>query len=251
MKKLTALIPTGNEINNIKEVIASVSFADEILVVDGYSTDGTYEVAQKYATRVLRREYKYSSSQKNWAIPQSKYDWILIVDTDERVTPELKEEIQKLLKNPPKEFNAYWIGRNNYFMGEKVHYSGWRNDKVIRLFKKNYCKYEDKYVHAKLIVDGKVSRLKNKLYHNTFKTLDKHIEKLNRYASLQAKDYENNTLKITPYHFFIKPTWAFFKHYIIQSGFRDGIIGLTIAYLRGYSVFMRYLKLWLNRKNRN
>lgn len=249
MKKLTALIPVGNEINNIKEVITSVSFADEILVVDSYSTDGTYEIAKKHATRVLRREYKYSSSQKNWAIPQSKNDWILIVDADERVTPELKEEILELLKNPPKEFNAYWIGRNNYFMGEKVHYSGWRNDGVIRLFKKDYCKYEDKHVHAKLIVNGKVSKLKNKLYHNSYTTLDKYIEKLNRYASLQAKDYQHHTLRLTPYHFFIKPTWAFFKHYIIQSGFRDGLIGLTISYLRGYSVFMRYLKLWLIRKN--
>ena len=247
MKKLTVLIPVGNEINNIEEVINSVSFADEILVADSYSIDGTYEIAKKLATKVIRRDYQYSSSQKNWAIPQAKYNWILIVDADERVTVELKEEIQELLKNPPKEYNAYWIGRNNYFMGEKVNYSGWRNDGVIRLFKKDYCKYEDKYVHAKLIVNGKVSKLKNKLYHNTYTTLDKHIEKLNRYASLQAKDYQNHTLRLTPYHFFIKPAWAFFKHYIIQMGFRDGLIGFTIAYLRGYSVFIRYVKLWLIR----
>ena len=250
MEKLTALIPVGNEIHNIKEVINSVNFADEILVVDSYSNDGTYEVAEKYATKVIRREYQYSSSQKNWSIPQAKYSWVLIVDADERVTPELKEEIQEILKNPNEEYNAYSIVRNNHFMGKKVYYSGWRNDKVIRLFKKDYCKYEDKYVHAKLLVNGKVSKLTNKLYHNTSRSMDVYIEKLNRYASLQAKDYEKHTSKLTPYHFVIKPAWTFFKHYIIQSGFRDGFIGLTISYLRGYSVYMRYLKLWLIRKKK-
>ena len=249
MNKLTALIPVGNEIHNIKDVIISVNFADEILVVDSYSTDGTYEVAKKYATKVIRREYLYSSSQKNWAIPQAKYNWILIVDADERVTPKLREEIQKILKNPSKKFNAYWIGRNNHFMDKKVNYSGWRNDGVIRLFKKDFCKYEDKYVHAKLLVNGRISRLKNKLHHNTYINLDKHIEKLNRYASLQAKDYDQHTSKITLFHFIIKPIWSFFKHFIIQSGFRDGVVGLTISYLKGYSVFMRYVKLWLIRKN--
>ena len=218
MNKLTAIIPTGNEIHNIEAVIASVDFADEILVVDSYSTDGTYEKAQQLATKVIRRDYEYSASQKNWAIPQAQHEWILLVDADERVTPELKAEIQKILGNPPQDIVAYWIGRMNHFMGERVHYSGWRNDKVIRLFKRDYCKYEDKNVHAEIIANGSIGQLKNKLYHNTYITFDKYVEKMNRYATWQAKDYDKKTGRLTPYHFVIKPFWGFFKYYIVNSG---------------------------------
>ena len=250
MQKLTAIIPTGNEIHNIEAVIASVNFADEILVVDSFSIDGTFEKAQELATKVIRREYQYSASQKNWAIPKAKHEWVLLVDADERVTPELEQEIKEILSKPENDIVAYWIGRNNHFMGERVKFSGWRNDKVIRLFKRDLCKYEDKQVHAEIIADGTVSSLKNKLYHNTYTTFDAYVEKMNRYASWQAKDYDKKTGKLTPYHFAIKPFWGFFKHYIVQSGCRDGVIGLTIGYMQGYVIFMRYVKLWLLRRNR-
>ncbi len=251
MQKLTALIPTGNEIHNIEAVIESVNFADEILVVDSLSSDGTFEIAEKLAHKVIRRDYEYSASQKNWAIPQAKHEWILLVDADERVTPELKEEILKILENPPEDIVAYWIGRMNHFMGERVYFSGWKNDSVIRLFKRDYCKYQDKHVHAEIIADGKVGRLKEKFYHNTYTTFNTYMEKLNRYASWQAKDYDKKTGALSPYHFVIKPLWGFFKHYIIQGGFRDGVVGLTIGYVQGYTIFMRYVKLWLLRKGRD
>lgn len=250
MEKLTAIIPTGNEINNIEEVIASVSFADEILVVDSFSTDGTYEKAQKLATKVLQRDFNYPASQKNWAIPQAAHEWVLLLDADERVTPELRGEIQKTLENPPEAIVGFWIGRINHFMGKRVNYSGWRNDKVVRLFKKSHCRYEDKHVHEEIITNGKLGRLKNKLHHNTYVSLDKYIEKMNRYATWQAKDYDKATGKLTAYHFIIKPFWGFFKHYIVQGGFRDGVVGLTIGYVQGYTVFMRYAKLWLLRRKR-
>jgi glycosyltransferase involved in cell wall biosynthesis len=251
MKKLTAIIPVGNEVHNIEAVIASVDFADEILVVDSFTTDGTFELAEKLATKVIRRPFDYPASQKNWAIPQAKHEWILLLDADERVTPELKAEILDILKNPDPNIVAYWIGRMNHFMGERVHYSGWRNDKVIRLFKRDVCRYEEKHVHEEIIADGPVGKLKNKLYHNTYISLDKYIEKMNKYATWQAKDYDKKTRTLTPYHFVIKPFWGFFKHYIIQSGFRDGVIGLTIGYIQGYVVFMRYVKLWLLRRQRD
>ena len=251
MNKLTAIIPTGNEIHNIEDAIKSVDFADEILVVDSFSNDGTYEKAQELATIVIRREYQYSASQKNWASPQATNEWILLLDADERVTPELKKEIQEVLQSVPKDVVAFWMGRNNHFMGERVKYSGWKNDKVIRLFKRDFCKYEDKHVHAEIIADGGIRKLKNKLYHNTYVSLDKYLEKMNRYATWQAKDYDKKTGPLTPYHFIIKPFWGFFKHYFLQSGFRDGVIGLTIGYIQGYTVFMRYVKLWLLRRNRN
>tara|TARA_Y100000766_G_scaffold121294_1_gene104182 strand:+ start:3333 stop:4088 length:756 start_codon:yes stop_codon:yes gene_type:complete len=249
MKKLSVIIPVGNEIHNIKDVISSIDFADEIIVVDSFSNDGTYEEANKLPIKVIRRKYEYSSSQKNWAIPQAKYDWILLVDADERVSKELKNEIIEVLSLEQDEIAAYWIGRENYFINKKVNFSGWQNDGVIRLFKRDLCRYEDKYVHAKLLVKGKVKKLKNKLIHNTYTDINSHIKKLNRYAFLQAKDYDKITGNLNIYHFVIKPYWAFFKHYIIQLGFLDGITGLIISFLRCYSVFMRYVNLWLIRRN--
>lgn len=248
---VTAIIPVGNEIHNIEAVIASVDFADEILIVDSNSTDGTYEKSLELATRVIRRDFNYPASQKNWAIPQAKHEWIILLDADERVTPALKEEILDVLKNPPKDGTVgYWIGRKNHFMGQRVHHSGWKNDKVIRLFKRDFCRYENKNVHEEIIAQGKLRRLKNKLYHDTYITLDVYLEKMNKYAWWQAKDYDEKTGKLTGFHFVLKPMWSFFKHYIIQGGFRDGVVGITIAYIQGYTVFMRYAKLWLLRKNR-
>jgi hypothetical protein len=246
--KLTALITCGNEIHNIEAVIKSVDFADEILVADSYSSDGTYEKALEMASKVIRREYEYAASQKNWAIPQASHEWILLVDADERVTPELREEILSILKNPPSNIVGYWIGRRNYFMGKRIYYSGWKNDKVIRLFKGAHCRYEDKYVHEEINASGAIGSLYHKFEHNTFVTLNDYIEKMNRYADYQAKDYDKKTGKLNPYHFVLKPIWRFLKHYFIQGGFLDGVAGLSIAYIQSYAVFMRYVKLWLLRK---
>jgi len=249
--KLTALIPAGNEIHNIEEVIKSVDFADEILVADSYSSDGTYVKALEMATRVIRREYEHSASLKNWAIPQASHEWILLVDADERVTPELRDEVLSILKNPSNDIVGYWIGRINYFMGERVHHSGWKNDKVIRLFKRDHCRYEDKFVHSEIIAHGKVGTLKNKFTHNTYVSLNKYIEKMNRYADYQAKDYDQITGRLTPYHFVFKPLYRFLKHFVIQRGYKDGVVGFSIAYIQSYGIFMRYIKLWLLRREKN
>ena len=171
-----------------------------------------------------------------------------MVDADERVTPELKSEVIEKLKNPSiNKKEGYWIPRTSRFMGKDVRFGGW-NDKVIRLFKKE-CRYEDKQVHAEIVDDGNIGFLKSKLYHDTYITMDKHMEKLNRYATYQANDYNKRTGTLTPFHFIIKPLWRFSKHYIIQGGFRDGVVGLVIAYNHSYSVFMRYVKIWLLRRN--
>lgn len=248
MEKLTAIIITKDEILNIESVINSVHFADEIIVVDSFSKDGTFEKALELDVTVIQRQFSYHAEQKNWAIPQAKHGWVLIVDADERVTPELQKEIIEVLSTNQKDV-AFWIGRMNHFMGKRVNYSGWRNDKVIRLFKRDFCLYNNRRVHEEIVAKGSVGHLKCKLSHNTYTTMDAYIEKMNRYASKQAEDYDTKTGKLTPYHFVIKPIWGFIKHYIVQSGFRDGFIGLTIGFIQGYVIYMRYVKLWLLRRN--
>jgi glycosyltransferase involved in cell wall biosynthesis len=246
---ITAIIPAYNEAHNIVEVLKSVDFCNEIILVDSNSTDNTVELAKPYFDKLLTREYIHSASQKNWAIPQATNDWILLVDADERVTPALKEEIIQLIPNLDTNGHAgYWMGRRNFFMGKQVRYSGWKNDKVIRLFKKSNCKYIDKHVHSEIKADGTVGWLENKLLHYKYVSIDHHVNKLQRYASLQARDFDQKVGKITLFHVVLKPFWGFFKHYVIQLGFLDGFVGFSIAYLRSYGIFMRYVKLWLLRR---
>ena len=249
--KLTAIIPTKNEIDNIEAVLTSVDFADEILVIDSFSDDGTFEKAKTLATKVIQREFDFYGAQKNHAISQAQHEWIILLDADERVTPELKTEIISVLNQDKIPHDAYKIKRINHFMGQRVRYSGWRNDSVIRLFKRDLCKYDDRHVHEALKVNGTVGQLKHKFLHYSYRSFDHYMQKMNHYANLQANDYDKKTGALTPYHFVIKPLWGFIKHYIVQSGFRDGVVGLTIGYVQAYVVFMRYVKLWLLRRNRN
>jgi glycosyltransferase involved in cell wall biosynthesis len=246
---ITAIIPCYNEEHNIVDALQSVSFCDEVILVDSYSTDNTVTLAQPYYDKLLQREYIHSASQKNWAIPQASNEWVLLVDADERVTPALQKEVIEALHSSQRSEVAYWIGRTNFFMGKQVRYSGWRNDKVIRFFKKSCCRYADLHVHAEIEASGPIGHFAHNLLHYKYVTMDRHIKKLQRYAALQARDYDSRTGKITLYHMMIKPAYGFFKHFILQKGFLDGFVGLTIAYLRAYMIFMRYVKLYLLRKN--
>ena len=247
---ITAIVPCFNESHNIVEVLESVSFCDEVILVDSHSTDNTVELARPLIDKLLVRDYEHSASQKNWAIPQAKNEWILLVDADERVTPALKQEIIELFAHIESETHVgYWIGRRNFFMGREVRYSGWKNDKVVRFFKKSKCKYRDIQVHSEIEADGTLGYLDQKLTHYKYNGIDSHIKKLQRYASHQAIDYDKKTGNITAFHLILKPLWSFIKHYFIQLGFLDGFVGLVIAYLRSYMVFMRYVKLWLLRRN--
>ena len=239
MKRITAIIPTFNEQHNIVDVIKSVDFADEIMIVDSFSTDKTVELATPLVDTILQRKYENSASQKNWSIPQAKYQWILLLDADERVKKELKKEIFSVLESKTN-YSAFWIKRENYFMGEKIYFSGWRGDRVIRLFKRDECKYEEKYVHAEIVTKGKIGILRNKLTHNTFKSKDDYLKKLERYAKWQAKDYDKKTGSITIFHTLIKPIFRFIKHYFIQLGILDGHVGFIISSYQAKAVKMRY-----------
>ena len=141
--KISAIIPTFNEEDHIIDAIESLAWADEIIVVDSFSTDNTVALAQSKGVKILQRNYEYSASQKNWAIPQASYDWVFILDADERVKDNLKKEISKIKNSQPKN-DAYWVPRQNHFMGRKISFSGWQGDKVIRLFNRKKCHYEDK-----------------------------------------------------------------------------------------------------------
>ncbi|MEE2953558.1 MAG: glycosyltransferase family 2 protein [Bacteroidota bacterium] len=239
MKKLTAIITCMNEEHNIVNVIKSVDFADEIMIVDSFSTDNTMKLAEPLATTILQRKYDSPALQKNWAIPQAQHKWIILLDADERVSPKLKAEIQETLKSEIV-FDCFWIKRENYFLNKKVRFSGWQGDKVIRLFNRDKCRYENKKVHEEIIQNGKVGKLKNKLIHNTFVSKQAYLKKIKRYAKWQAEDYNKKTKYITFYHTAIKPIIRFLKHYILHLGIFDGYVGIIIAKYQAKAVKLRY-----------
>lgn len=248
MKKITAIIPTLNEEIHIQEAIKSVSFADEIIVIDSFSTDKTLEIAREFNVKIIKREFDDFSLQKNYAIDKAKYDWVYILDADERVTTEVKKEILDAVKEPG-EYVGFYVKRAFYFSNKKVNYSGFQRDKVIRLFLKEFCRYNGNPVHETIVAKGKVGFFKNKIDHYSYRNYDHYIAKLNHYAELSAKQLHEQDKTVRIYHLLIKPPVRFLIHYIVRLGFLDGFLGLLVAKTQAYGVYTRYLKLGeLNKK---
>lgn len=250
VNRLTALIPCKNEELHIAACLESVAFADEILVVDSFSTDRTVEFAKRYTDRVLVHEYVNSAAQKNWAIPQATHDWILIVDADERVTPELAAEIKKLLAGSPTH-DAYAIYRRNHFLGKEIKHCGWDRDRVIRLFRKSVGSYPEQWVHADLQVKGTVAVLRERLLHYTCVDYEQYINKWERYTTWAAKDIANRRRRISALTIASHATGRFFRQYLVQRGFLDGREGFIICALAAGSVFLKYSKAWALLKHRD
>jgi len=241
-KKVTAIIPTLNEQRNIAEAIDQVNWADEILVIDSFSKDKTVEIARKMGAKVLQRNFDNYSSQKNYAIEQARHDWIFILDADERLSEDLKLEIIDKLHNIGEE-KAFWIPRQNYFMGKKVRFSGWQNDKVIRLFNKNFAKYNGRLVHEEIICKKETGHLKSELRHYTYKNYDDYINKVKKYSLLKAQELYAKNVKPGVFYKYIKPAYRFLYHYFINFGFLDGKTGWTIAKISAFGMRERYNKL--------
>ncbi len=243
MIPVSVIIPTYNEEENLRELLPLVQWADEVLVIDSFSTDGTCQVAESLGATLRQHEYEYSAAQKNRAIQWVKNDWILLIDADERPTKDLILEIQTMLYNPSIPHQAYWIRRQNYFMGQKIRFSGWQNDAVIRFFNRSSCQYEDKKVHAEIQCNGSTSRLKAVFKHYTYRDMDHFMEKMERYAAWSAVDHASKTKKVTVYHLSIKPIARFLKHFILKGGIFDGTIGFKISKIMAWGVRRRYLLL--------
>lgn len=247
-QKLSILIITKNEEEHIKPLLSSISFADEIVVVDSYSTDKTVAIAEELGAKVLFREFDYHAAQKNWGLQQLHHNWVLVIDADERVSDDLKEEITTILKQPIIKEKAFWIKRENFLMGERVKYSGWQNDKVIRLFNRKFCKYNDKLVHEEIETNEKVGVLKHKLMHYTYKNFKTYFGKLQKYSTQKALIKSEKHQKINLYHLIIKPGTKFFKRFVLQKGFLDGKIGVIISSMAAFHDFLVYLKVWRIKK---
>jgi len=241
-KKISAIIPTLNEEKNIAEAIDQVKWADEILVIDSYSQDKTVEIARKMGARVIQRKFDNFSSQKNYAIEQAENDWIFVLDADERLSEDLILEIIDKLHNVGEE-KAFWIPRQNYFLDKPVRYSGWQNDKVMRLFHRKFARYNGKLVHEEVSCTEKTGYLKSEIKHYTYHDYDDYLKKIKSYSRLKALELFEGGKKPDLFLKYIKPLYRFVYHYFITFGFLDGKTGWTIAKINSIGMKERYNKL--------
>ncbi len=242
-EKLTVLVPTFNEEEMLRACLESVKWADELFVVDSFSTDRTLEIAAEFGARTIQHEYVNSATQKNWAIPQAKNEWILVIDSDERATPALIEEVKALMAAGP-DADAYRIPRRSFFFGREIRHCGWESDKVTRLFRRD-ARYLDREVHADIDVSGmKLGEVSGIFEHHTVRSFDQYFEKFGRYTTWAANDLRKRGRRAGLLSLTARPAARFFKMYILRLGFLDGLHGLVLCWLATMSVFMKYARLW-------
>ncbi len=240
MEKISAVVIAGNEEKNIADCLESVHWADEIIVVDSESTDKTVEIAKRYTDKVFVRKWEGYASQKNFSMERARNEWVLSLDADERVSPELLEEIKTLDLSGT---DGFYIPRRNYFLDKVIRSCGWSPDYQLRLFRKSKTTLTPRRVHEGFSVDGKTEYLKGELVHFTHTTIVGTLTKINEYSTLEAAE-KADRIYVTVAKLFFKPLWAFFQHFIIRRGFTDGVHGLMVSMIHAITKTQVYMKIW-------
>lgn len=242
-EKLSVIIITHNEESNIVDCLRSVSWANEIIIVDSQSTDRTVELAKQFTQKIFTTEWKGFAAAKNFALQKVVNEWVLSLDADERVTPELSFEINRVITDNSNNIVGFEIARRAYFLGKWIKHCGWYPGFVTRLFKSSAVKFNEMRVHEKIEITGDVGRLQYDLLHFTDDTLFQYLEKFNRYTSLAAEDLVEGGKKSTFFDILIRPPYLFLKMFLIRFGFLDGMHGFVLSLLSANYVFVKYAKL--------
>ena len=241
---LSVVIITFNEEANLARTLASVAWADEIVIVDSGSTDRTREIAESFRASFFVEPWKGFAEQKNSALLKASGDWILSLDADEEVEPTLADEIRVVLESNPT-VSGFWIPRKNFFLGRWIKHGGFYPDRKLRLFRRGSGEFEDRLVHEDIRLDGSSATLHRHLLHHAYPTLEKYIDHMNRYSSLGAE--MTNAKRPHGFSFLdivVRPKLTFFYNYILRGGFVDGREGLLLhLYHAGY-VSWKYAKAW-------
>jgi glycosyltransferase involved in cell wall biosynthesis len=243
MSKLTALIPCRNESANIRDCLESVKWADEIFVVDSFSSDDTLDICREYTDRIVQHEYVNSAAQKNWAIPQAAHPWVLIVDADERVTPELADEIRRIVAADGP-CDGYDLRRRSYFLGRMIRYSGWQHDRVLRLFRRDRGRYQRRAVHAGFELNGRAGICSGWLIHYPYRDFASYLTKLQRYSEWSAHDPTRHRKRPSALGILGRTVGTFLQRYLLRGGWLDGAHGLLLCLATAFSTYAIYTKRW-------
>jgi glycosyltransferase involved in cell wall biosynthesis len=246
MKTLSAIIIVKNEAENIARCLASLDFVDEIVVLDSGSDDDTVEICRRFTDKVFITDWPGFGPQKNRALARAQGEWVLSIDADEWVTPDLRAEILALLHADSTPCLGYQIPRFSYYCGQLIRYGDWRSDCPLRLFKRGQAEFSPDLVHESVrLSSGKVGRLCAFLEHDTFKNLDEMLVKMNLYSNLWATSAWKRGKRAGLTTAFTHSLWTFIRGYFLFGGFLDGKMGLILAISNAQGCYYRYLKLYL------
>ncbi len=242
--KLTVTVITFNEAEHIAAALDSVSWADEIIVVDSNSTDGTAGIARPKATRVIVRDWPGYSEQKNFAADQASHDWVLSLDADERVTPALANEVRDLLQGEPAS-RGYRVRRVTRYLGRWIRTTDWFPDHQLRLYDRRAGRWSGQRVHESFqLSEGSAAQLHAELEHYAYRDISHHLKKIDAYTTLIADQWVAEGRRTSALRMAVHPPLAFLRNYVVRAGFRDGGHGLLISVLNSYYVFLKFAKLW-------
>jgi len=243
MNAISVFVPVLNEEDKIADALQSVQWADDVVVVDTGCTDRTIDIARQFGCRIEHVNFKGFGALRNASVSLCKHDWILSIDADERVTPELQQEIITTVKNTDA-LDAWFIPRRNFFMGRRIRHCGWYPDYCQpKLFRKGALTYHEDMVHEGFDIHGKVGYLKNDVLHYSFRNLDQVIDKMNRYSTLGMQKLEQQGKHVSMASALLHALGAFLRIYVLKRGFLDGWPGFVIALGNFEGTFYRYAKL--------
>jgi glycosyltransferase involved in cell wall biosynthesis len=244
MSKVSVYVLAFNDEPYMRACLESVKWADELIVVDSYSTDATEKISREYTDRVYQHPFQGFGQLRNAAVAHATHDWIFSLDTDERATPELRDEIRELVNRGPQAV-AYFVPRKNYFLGRWIRHSGWYPDyRQPQLFRKGRMRYREQIVHEGYEVDGTVGYLRSHVLQYPFRDLDHYLAKMDRYSDLMARRMAQEGRRFRPHQLLTHPAATFLKMYVARAGYLDGMPGLILSGLYAYYTFVKYAKFW-------
>lgn len=247
MEKISVYVLTFNNERTIERCLRSVRWADELVIVDSYSSDGTLKICRRFTDQVYQRQWTNHQDQYQYAAELTVNRWVMFVDADEEVPPELVREIKEELKANNGQWDGYIAHRRTYYLGRWIKYGGWYPDYEIRLYDRNKGRWEGG-LHAKVKVAGRAKTLQNRYYHYTYRDISDQIKTIDKYSQIAAEDMLREGKKFTVAHMLLNPLFRFFKEYIFKRGFLDGIPGLVIIVSTMFYVFIKHAKLWERQK---
>ncbi|HIA14896.1 MAG TPA: glycosyltransferase family 2 protein [Nitrospirales bacterium] len=245
---ISVYLLTYNEEVNIRAALESVTWADEIIVVDSFSSDKTEQICREFTNLFFQHKFEGFGQLRNQAISHTTYDWILSVDADERVSNELREEITMLVQRGPSA-DAFYVPRKSHFLGQWIRYGGWYPDyRQPQFFHRLRMRYREDMVHESFEfmngAEGKLEYLQGHVFQYPFRTISHYLGKMHRYSTLRAEAMYREGRRFRTHQLVTHPLFTFFKMYIVRQGFRDGMAGLVLAGLYASYVFTKYAKLW-------
>ena len=241
---ISAIVVCFNEEERIEDCLESLRWCDEIVVIDSFSTDRTAEICRGYTDKFIQREWAGYRDQKAFAHSQATMDWVLLVDSDERVTPELRDEIQSALASDAGSCAGYAVPRLVNYLGRWWWRGGWYPDYDIRLFRRERATWGGSDPHEKILVDGKVRRLKHCLHHYSYRDIEDHVQRINRFTSISSRELKKEGGHWRLSDALLRPPARFIRSYILQRGFMEGFAGFYVAVVAAVYVFLKYAKLW-------